>query len=320
MTGNHHSITAGRFGVAIAVCGCGLIRFLGACDTPLVGNTGGSTGTGGATTATTTSTGGSLNENGAVSICVQQLDGGAGEAGVGGGSADSGCATDFIGVADGRSIVPILVTTSLSSADQADGGPVPITIHLYASDGTWLAPEGTTLSSDSSLDVQMIDGTKFSAAFVAGAKPTPVWVYASRGDDVQSILVPMSATPIAGIEVIAKPAFLSAATTNQILLTATVLGVNGATPSDGTRVSFDVAPPIFDGAQVYPSTAPIDATGTATATLVVVAKALGDAGASDPDAPDGGSFPTYISVSVTAIPPEAAAGPPPTTISIPVGP
>jgi hypothetical protein len=192
-----------------------------------------------------------------------------------------------------------LITTSPPTGGAGTGGAAPVSLHLFVSEGTWLSPEGTTSPAGSSLDVQIVDGAAFSAAFVAGTSPQPAWVYVSRGDADQSFFVPMNAAAVAGIELSSVPAVLKTSMTNQVQLTAQVLAQNGALPSDGTLVNFAVVPPTA-GVEIFSPISPLDSTGKATAMLVLVPQAP-DGGA--PDAGPSYTGPPTITVQATATPP-----------------
>jgi len=272
------SITAARLCGAGALVG--LVRLLWGCnEAPLVGD------------------GAALT--GSVHVCVEQLATGTG--GTGGGSTGDGCAANPQGVADGQSVIPILVTTSPPGGDAGLGGASPVSLHLFVSNGTWLVPEGTTSPGGSSLDVQVVDGSPLSVAFKAGTSLLPTWVYVTRGDASYALSVSMLPAAIEGIQVTASPLFLSATSNNSTVLTAQVLAANGALPSDGTLVKFAVNSAIA-GVQIFPMTSAIDGNGRATATLVLVP-------GSAPYTP-----PTSIPVTVTATTPGKQG----TTVSAPM--
>ena len=229
------------------------------------------------------------------------------------------------GVADGRTLVPVQVATTASTAAGATTSVAPTNLQLFVSDGTWLSPIGTTSQSNQSLTVPITEGSPFEAAFIPGTSPGPVWVSASLGGMWSpAMTMPMLAAPIGAVEVTPTPDVLVTGQANQIQLTALVHGVAGASPSDGTQVRFTVSPEM-PGVECYPSTTTIDPTGKATTTLVVVAGALmggTPANVDDAGAGIGDAGIQSVTISVIATPPASSTTPPAssTTITIAVSP
>jgi hypothetical protein len=195
---------------------------------------------------------------------------------------DGGCPL----YADGHTPIPVRVTTSVPDDELA----TDLELTLQTSTGQWSIPSDADTPTatvvamvKNSVDLDLIPGTDAVSFTVEGV----------LGNFPASDRAFLEPAPVGVPEVSADPAFLTAATDNDILLSIVVPGVDGGQVSAGTIVSVVAISKPANDAQAAPTTVVVDSTGAATAHIVAGAAAA------------------KVSIVVTATPPKSANPSPP---------
>jgi hypothetical protein len=141
-------------------------------------------------------------------------------------------------------------------------------VTLQTSAGSWQLP--TSAAAPTTFSASLSGSQCVQPALVAPSTTLAVQVQATLDGYTQNLIVPLGAAALGGVTITAVPPELAGAMPSEVALTATVRGQGVGLPTAGTTVAFTaVAVPGGTYVAVTPQSAVINASGQATATLVV---------------------------------------------------